>query len=37
MNHQRSFVHHFFPIKVQVLENIFVDKSCLINESSHKN
>ena len=26
MSHQRSIVHHFFPLNVQVLEKSFLEK-----------
>ena len=28
MSHQRSIVHHFFPLNVQFLEKRFLRKSC---------
>ena len=36
MSHQRSIVHHFFPLNVQVLEKSFLSKSCSISENLHK-
>ena len=36
MSHQRSIVHHFFPLNVQVLEKNFLRKSCSISENWHK-
>ena len=34
MSHQRSNVHHFFPLNVQVLEKIFLRKDCFISEKT---
>ena len=36
MSHQRSFVHHFFPLNVQDLEKNFLTKGCSISENKHK-
>ena len=36
MSHERSIVHHFFPLNVQVLEKKFLRKSCSISENKHK-
>ena len=36
MSHQRSIVHHFFPLNVQVLEKNFLGKSCFISENYGK-
>ena len=36
MSHQRSIVHHFFPLNVQVLEKSFLRKSGSISENKHK-
>ena len=36
MSQQRSIVHHFFPLNVQVLEKIFLRKSCSISENLPK-
>ena len=36
MRHQRSFVHHFFPLNLQLLEKYFVKKVCLISRKSQK-
>ena len=36
MSHQRSIVHHFFPLNVQVLEENFLRKGCSISENLHK-
>ena len=36
MSNQKSIVDHFFPLNVQVLENIFIGKICSISENSHK-
>ena len=36
MSQQRSIVHHFFPLIVQVLEKNFLRKSCSIGENLHK-
>ena len=33
MSHQRSIVHHFFPLNVQVLEKSFLRKSCSISKN----
>ena len=33
MSHQRSIVHHFFPLIVQVLEKNLLRKSCPISEN----
>ena len=32
MSNQRSIVHHFFPLNVQVLEEKFLRKSCSISK-----
>ena len=36
MSHQRSIVHHFFPLIVQIPEKNFLRKSCSISENQHK-
>ena len=36
MCHQRSIVHHFIPLIVQVLEKSFITKCCSISENQHK-
>ena len=36
MSHQRSIVHQFFPLNVQLLEKNFFEKSCSIGENKHK-
>ena len=37
MSHQRSVVHHFFPLNVQVLEKNFLRKSYSISETLTQN
>ena len=36
MSHQRSIVHNFLPLNVQVLEKSFLTKSCSISQNQHK-
>ena len=36
MSHQRSFVHHFSPLNVQVIEKNYLRKICSINENKRK-
>ena len=36
MSHQKSIVHHFFPLNVQVLEKSFLRKSSSNSENQHK-
>ena len=36
MSHQRSILHPFFPLNVQVLEKNFLRKSCSISKNKHK-
>ena len=36
MSHQRSYVHHFFPLNVQVIEKNYLKKICSISENKHK-
>ena len=36
MSHQRSIVHHFLPLNVQVLEKSFLSKNCSISEKQPK-
>ena len=36
MSHQRSLVHHFSPLNVQVPERSFLTKSSSISENQHK-
>ena len=33
MSHQMSIEHHFFPLKVQVLEKNFLRKGCFRSEN----
>ena len=37
MSHQRSIVHHFFALNVQVPEKNFLRKSCSISEKLTRN
>ena len=36
MSQQKSFVHHFFSLSVQVQEKNFFTKNCLISENLTK-
>ena len=36
MSNQRSIVHHYFALNVQVLEKSFLGKSCSISKNSNK-
>ena len=36
MSHQLLLVHHFFPLKVQVLEKNFLRESCSISENKQR-
>ena len=36
MSHQRSIVHHFFPLNVQVPEKSLLRKSCFNSKNEHK-
>ena len=36
MIHQRSIVHHFFPLNVKVPEKNFLRKNCSMSENYHK-
>ena len=36
MSHQRSIVHHFFPLNVQFPEKNFLRKSCSISKNYYK-
>ena len=36
MSHQRSYVHHFFPLNVQVIEKSYLRKICSISENKRK-
>ena len=35
MSHQRSYVHHFFPLNVQVIEKNYLRKICSLSENKH--
>ena len=36
MSHQRSYVHHFFPLNLQVIEKSYLRKICSISENKRK-
>ena len=36
MSNRISIVHHFFPLNLQLLVKYFVEKNCLISETTHK-
>ena len=37
MSHQRSYVHHFFPLIVQDIKKNYLRKTCSMNENKRKN